>query len=111
MATKPWAIALVLVCSLIVSSAQILFKIAAPHGLFNLSALAGFALMGLGMVFLTLAMKGGDVSVLAPILATNYFWVNLLAHYYFQEPITAIKWAGTVVIVIGISMISWGGRE
>ena len=111
MATKLWAVTLILACTLFVSSAQIFFKIAAPKGIFTLPALSGFVLMGIGMIFLTLAMKFGEVSVIAPVLATNYIWVNLLAYYIFSEPFPPIKLIGTAVIVLGVSIISWGGKN
>jgi undecaprenyl phosphate-alpha-L-ara4N flippase subunit ArnE len=57
------------------------------------------------------AFKGGDVSVLYPIVATSYIWVSLLSMYFFNENLNLFRWVGISVILTGIIFISIGSRE
>ncbi len=114
MATKLWAIALVVLCTIFTSFAQILYKYGAarlPEIITNAPLIAGLFLYGIGAVLLIVSFKGGDVSVLYPIIATSYVWVSLLSNYYFDEPLNMYKGVGIMLIIAGISMISWSGKK
>ena len=113
MKTKPLAILLMVITTLCTSLAQVLYKFAAPNLQLNLIALitnipliAGLILYGLAAIFLILALRLGEVSVLYPIVATSYIWVTLLAMLLFNESINLLRWTGVIVIILGVILIS-----
>jgi multidrug transporter EmrE-like cation transporter len=116
MATKASAIILVVLCTLLTSFAQVLWKFAANAGaitaiLQSWQLWAGFGLYGIGAAILIRSFKDGEVSVLYPIIATSYIWVALLSNHYFSEPVTIFKWAGIAGIILGITILGVSGRR
>lgn len=79
--------------------------------------IAGLSIvLGIGLysfaAFLNIAsFKGGEMSVLFPVFATNYIWVSLLSAYALNEPMNLLKWIGVLGIVIGISLIGYGSNR
>jgi len=74
MKTKPIAILLVLFSTLLTSGGQILFKFASGKltsfslaTFFNFHLIFGFFLYAFGAVFLVIALKYGELSILYPI--------------------------------------------
>lgn len=114
MATKMWAVGLLFVCTILTSSAQIFYKFGSaklPLLFFNWPLIIGLGLYATGAVILVIALKGGEVSVLFPIIATSYIWVSLLSVYFFNEQLNIYKGIGILLIVIGISIIGWGSKK
>jgi undecaprenyl phosphate-alpha-L-ara4N flippase subunit ArnE len=114
MATKLWAIGLVLLCTLFTTSAQIFLKIGAdklPLIFFNWSLFIGILLYAIGAVLLIMAFKGGEVTVIYPIFASSYVWVSLLSAYFFSETLGLLKIAGIFVVILGITFIAVGSRK
>lgn len=124
MATKKWAIGLILLCTLITTTAQIFLKFGAdklPPLILNLQLitgilfdwplLIGITLYGIGAVIMLVAFKGGDVTVLYPIFASSYIWVSILSSYFFTDTLNLIKISGILIIILGISFIAWGSKK
>jgi len=118
MATKLWAITLMILCTAFTSMAQVFYKLGANKLQFNLISiitnlplLTGMALYILGAIIMIAAFKGGEVSVLYPIIATSYIWVSLLSIYFFNETLNLFRWIGIFVIIIGIIFISIGSKQ
>ena len=118
MKTHWWAIALTVITTLFTSTAQVFYKFGAEKLEWNFFALItnyeliiGAALYALGAAILIVALKGGEVTVVYPIIATSYIWVSLMSGYLFHEVINIYKWLGIIVIIIGISLISFGSKE
>ena len=118
MATKLWAILLVLFTTLLTSSAQILYKLGIPTlklsitgVLTNYYLLSGLILYGIGAILMIISFRGGEVSVLYPIIATSYIWVSFLSVKFLGEIMNILKWIGVVSIIIGIVSISYGSKE
>ena len=112
--TKLWAIGLMLGCALIAAVGQLFYKLGAmllPALLTNWQLIIGFFCYGVGFLLFMTAMKGGEVSVLYPFLASSYIWTNILALMFLGESVTALKWLGSAGIVIGISLIGLGGKK
>ena len=65
----------------------------------------------LGAFIMITAFKGGEVSVLYPIIATSYIWVSLMSAYFFKENLNLFRWIGIFVIISGIIFISVGSKE
>ena len=112
MATKPYAIILVLICTFLTAYAHVFWKMISGLSLNQIlmswQLWTGFFLLALGAAILITSFKHGDVSVLFPIIATSYIWVTLLSNHYFGESITVYKWIGVAGVVIGISILGKG---
>ena len=117
MATKLWAMLLVLFTTLLTSSAQILYKLGIPSleftikGIFtNYYLISGLVLYGIGAILIIISFRGGEVSVLYPIIATSYIWVSLLSVKFLGEAMNFFKWAGVIAIIGGIALIGLGSK-
>jgi multidrug transporter EmrE-like cation transporter len=118
METKAWAIMFVVVCTLLTSTAQIFYKLGADKLEFrfikiitNYYLIGGLAIYGIAVVILLIALKGGELSVLYPIIATSYIWVSLLSVYFFNEVMNLYKWVGISLIIGGIVLINLGSKK
>jgi multidrug transporter EmrE-like cation transporter len=124
-----YSILLMIIATLLISGAQIMFKTGANNMRFEFSSffsdlpnliqppflipvVLGFILYGAAAVMVTFALKSGELSVLYPILATGFIWVMLFAYVLFEETITMINILGVFSIIAGISAIGYGaGRR
>ena len=118
MGTKLWAIGLMVLCTAFTSFAQVLYKLGANRLEFNLISLItniplimGMVLYVIGAVIMIIAFRGGEVSVLYPIVATSYNWVSLLSIYFFKEQLNFFRWVGVFIIISGIILIGLGTKE
>ena len=60
----------------------------------------------IGLVFMLKALQLGELSVVYPVLATSFIWVSLLSPLFFPaDRMTAKKWLGVAVIVVGVTLI------
>ncbi len=66
----------------------------------------GMASGFLGLFLFFKAVKGGEVSVVSPIASTSPLWSSLLAFLLLGEPFSWLRFAGIVLIVCGIALIS-----
>ena len=118
MATKLWAALLVLFTTLLTSSAQLLYKKASATLTFNITSIltnyylfGGMLLYAIGGVLIIISLRGGEVSVLYPIIATSYIWVSFLSIFFLGEAINIVKWLGIISIILGIALIGFGSKE
>ena len=118
MATKLWAVGVVLFCTLLTSTAQIFYKFGAAKLRFNIMSIItnyelimGLVLYAIGGILLILSFRGGEVSVLYPIIATSYIWVSFLSIYFLNELMNLFKWLGVFTIVAGIVLIGHGSKK
>ena len=118
MVTKTWAIGLMVLTTLFTSVAQVLYKFGVKSLEFNVIALitnwylvGGIMLYIFGAVLMITAFRGGEVSVLYPVVATSYIWVSLMAAYFFGDNLNLLRWIGIFVIITGIVFISKGSKE
>ncbi len=116
MKTSFWAIMIVVFVTLLTSSAQMLYKFSANKLELDFYALitnyylfSGLFLYGIGAIFLIIALKYGEVSVLYPIIATSYVWVAVMAWLFAGESLSLLKIAGIALIVVGVAAIGVGG--
>ena len=57
--------------------------------------------------FLWLAvLSWEDLSVALPMQALNYVLVAFLSQYFLNEVVTPLRWAGTVLVCIGVILIT-----
>ncbi|MCM2358649.1 MAG: EamA family transporter [Geobacteraceae bacterium] len=60
--------------------------------------------------FLWLAvLSWEDLSVALPMQALNYVLVAFLSQYFLHEVVTPMRWAGTILVCIGVMLITKSG--
>ena len=81
-----------MLCTLFASTAHIFLKFGVnkinPNNFFsviNFHLILGLTFFGLGALFMMVAFKHGELSILFPILATSYVWISILSPIFFQQ--------------------------
>ena len=105
--TRFWAFGLIILTTILTTAAQFLLKSGLQQSLFNRWLIGGVVLYALGSAIMILAFKGGDVSELYPVFASSYIWVALIAYFVLGESVHWLRWTGIIVVIIGISLISF----
>lgn len=115
MATQLWAIALVIIASLVGAFGPIYMKKGAKKFRFNLkdlvtnySLIFGVFCYGLATIIFIPALRGGELSVLYPFVSLSYIWVSILSVKLLKEKMNKFKWLGILIIIIGVSFIGFG---
>jgi len=115
MATQLWAVGLVVLATLFGAFGPILLKKGAAKFNLNLikqlknhNMIGGIAIYVFATLFFIPALKGGELSVLYPIVSLAYIWTTLLAIKFLKEKMTLMKWMGIATIIIGVSLIGLG---
>lgn len=116
MKTKTWAIALMFFCTFVTASAQISWKLGVnklqPGSILNLGILVGFVLYGIGAVILLICLKHGELSVIYPLIALSFIWVNLLSPRFFPtDSMNILKWVGIAFIIGGVTFVGLGSKQ
>ena len=118
MATKLWAALLVLFTTFLTSSAQLLWKKGSAtltpdilSILTNYYIIGGILLYIVGGILIILSFRGGEVSVLYPIIATSYIWVSFLSIFFLKESMNLFKSVGILMIIAGIVSIGFGSKD
>jgi len=113
--TQAWAILLAVLSGILGGIGVVLLKKGSKK--FNLKILEqvknycillGMASCGTGMIALLIAFKGGELSVLYPMISIQYIIATLLAVKYLKEKMNLLKWAGITAIITGIILIGLG---
>lgn len=114
METQLWAIGLVLLASFVGSFGPIMLKKATGKSfklkdiLKNHYLIFGVLFYGLGTVFFLPALKGGELSVLYPLVAITYVWVSLWSVKILKEKMNKNKWMGIMLVVVGVVVSGLG---
>lgn len=115
METQLWAVGLVVFGCVISAFGALYLKLGSASISFNLKSflfnrklMLGVFLYGLSAVFFIAGLKGGELSVLYPVVSTGYIWICLLSARYLKEEMTRLKWLGILFIIIGVSLIGYG---
>jgi uncharacterized membrane protein len=115
MKTQIWAIILVVCATVIGSFGPILLKKASAKKLSKLSSLmsnyhlfVGVSFYAVGTLLFIPALKGGDLSVLYPLVSLTYIWVSILSVKFLGEKMNKFKWAGIGLIIVGVAFIGLG---
>jgi drug/metabolite transporter (DMT)-like permease len=131
MASSPnKSIYLVLGCTVFAATAQVLMKFGANHEMpqldlshpanwlpFVLAIIANVPLFlgyctSAGTAFLLiLALRDGELSMLYPIIAMTYVWVNLLSMYFFHEKMNIWKASGIALVIGGVALLGRAGSR
>ena len=107
-----------ILCTIFASIGQLLWKqglinIDVSHWLtfFNLPFILGFVSYGVGILFMLLAFKNGELSVIYPIIATSYVWVSLGSLFIFGDLMNTWKWVGVITIVFSVALLGMSGSK
>jgi len=68
----------------------------------------GIALYLGSSVLYALGLRGGQVSVLYPMVALGYIWTILWSKLFFQEALTRNKCVGLGLILLGVLCVGLG---
>lgn len=74
----------------------------------NLNLAFGVALFLGSSVFYALGIKGGQLSVLYPMVSLGYIWTLLWSRLFFKEPFTRQKFLGLGLILLGVFFVGLG---
>jgi len=115
---------MVLGCTVFAAAAQVLMKFGATHPmpsmnplepstwmpfaralLGNYQLLLGYAVQSGNALLLILALREGELSMLYPIIALTYVWVNLLSMYFFHEHLNFWKAIGIALVIGGVALL------
>jgi drug/metabolite transporter (DMT)-like permease len=59
-------------------------------------------------VFYALGIRGGQLSVLYPMVSLGYIWTLLWSRLFFNEPFTRTKCGGLALILLGVFLVGLG---
>ena len=115
MKTEIWAILLVILATFVGAFGPIFLKKASARKLSSLSSVmsnyplfAGLIFYALGTLLFIPALKGGELSVLYPLVSLTYIWVSFLSVRFLGEKMNKFKWIGIGLIIVGVTFIGLG---
>jgi drug/metabolite transporter (DMT)-like permease len=113
-----WGLVAPLLCVAVISTGQLLFKVAsasvdfrrpfdAPKGLAVLGV--ALALYAAATLLWVAALKHAPLGRIYPLMALSFVLVPLAATVVLREPVSPGYWAGVALIVAGLAIIgrSW----
>lgn len=71
----------------------------------------GTALLLIFFILFTAALSWADLSFVLPTISIEVIVNVAFAAYFLNEPVSAIKWAGAVLISIGVILVVRSGRR
>lgn len=81
------------------------------HALCNLNVILGTILNAVFYFLFLAALSWADVTVALPMSAIEYCFAAFLAIMMLKENVSPMRWAGIILIVIGVILIARGGGE
>jgi drug/metabolite transporter (DMT)-like permease len=82
---------------------------AAFQALTSPKLIMGTALLAVFFFLWLAVLSWEDLSVALPMQALNYVLVAFLSQYYLHEAVTPMRWAGTILVVVGVVLITKSG--
>jgi len=77
----------------------------------NTKLVLGVVLFLGSSVLYVAGIKGGQLSVLYPMVSLGYVWGLVWARIFFNEPLTKQKFAGLGLILLGVFFVGLGSQE
>ena len=107
-----WSIILILISTIFGSFGALFIKLGSKTFSFNpirllknYNLILGFFLYGVAYVLFIVALKGGKLSVLYPIVSLGYIWISIISMKFLGERMNVWKWTGIVIIILGVSLM------
>ncbi len=73
----------------------------------NINLMIGVILFCLGTLLYILALRTGGLSTMYSLTSLTYIWVILISKKFLGEKINKYKWAGIILIMLGIFLITY----
>ena len=115
MATELWAVGLVILGVVVGSFGPIFLKKSSKtfslnplKMLKNYNLITGILFYAFGTIVFIPALKGGELSVLYPLVSISYIIVAFYSRWLLKEKINFYKITGIFMILAGVSMIGIG---
>jgi len=113
MKVELWAIGLVILATVFGAFGPIFFKRGSKNFKLmtiyrNYNFILGIGFYAIGTLLFIPALKGGELSVLYPLVSLSYIWVSLLSVKMIGEKMNKFKWIGILLIIIGVTFIGLG---
>lgn len=70
--------------------------------------LVGFLSYAIGSLLWLIVISRVELSFAYPLISIGYVLVAIFSWWLFKENITWIRWLGTVVIILGVILVSRG---
>jgi drug/metabolite transporter (DMT)-like permease len=67
---------------------------------------SGFVCFGLSSIFWLVVLSRLEISLAYPMVSGAYVLVAIASYFFFGENLTIIRWAGIIVILLGVFLIS-----
>jgi drug/metabolite transporter (DMT)-like permease len=77
----------------------------------NPYVLAGVVLLAVFFFLYLASLSWDDISYVMPLTAMSFIFVALMAKYVLKEDVSWHRWAGTVLIVIGIAFVGLENKD
>lgn len=113
--TEWWAVAIIVISAIVGAYGSILLKKGADKLNFrfksiirNKPLIIGLTIYVLGTIAYIIALRGGELSLLYPLVSTQYVWICLFSQKLLGEKMNRWKWLGIALILIGVSFIGLG---
>ena len=74
----------------------------------NWQLAAGIFFFCFSSIFFVLGLRDGELSVLYPMVSLGYVWTLFWSRLFFGERLTATKFAGLALILLGVVMVGLG---
>ncbi|MBW2977682.1 EamA family transporter [Candidatus Woesearchaeota archaeon] len=108
-----WALILVLFATIFGAFGPIFFKRGSRNFKLmtiykNYNFILGIIFYGVGTLLFIPALKGGELSIIYPLVSLSYIWVSLLSVKMIGEKMNKFKWMGILLIIIGVTCIGVG---
>ena len=107
---------LVFAASIVGSFGAVFLKLGAtrinknPLSFLNSRLALGVTLFLGSSVFYTLGIRGGQLSILYPMVSLGYLWTLLWARLFFKEALTVQKFVGLGLILAGVVLVGMGAQ-
>ena len=105
---------LVFIASVVGSFGAVFLKMGAAKlkrnllSFFNTRLILGVALFLGSSVFYVLGIRGGELSVLYPMVSLGYVWTLLWSRLFFHETFSRQKFVGLGLVLMGVILVGLG---
>lgn len=72
----------------------------------NIYVVGGVVLLAAFLVMYSIALSWEDLSYVLPLTAADYVLVTLLAYFLIHEDVSPLRWAGSVLVALGIALVA-----
>ena len=115
MPTELWSIIVVVFAAIFGSFGPIFLKKGSKEFTLNITKILknrylilGLSIYAVSSIIFIIALKGGEVSVLYPLVSITYICVSFLSVKYLNEKMDVYKWIGIALIVLGVAFVGIG---